>query len=335
MQSIIRAPEDHRAIVAGILLPANDSEIVSVTAWPAMERYKRQGDIRRATALKGWADLCRPAQWQLSMQAANDNGPTEEGWEQAAWAEPADEADEIAEVDRVMEIRPTVNETMAASMRVSVTRTRHRNGRWSASTVRHIQLDFKGSTVVAYHKDGKRFPAGTLLRGQKGAARKSRSAADIARYLSLPGEPFPPQWRTHDGGRYVEPTPLKKAARKHLESLGVDGSVPRERLPVPVTVYPTAIAKGAHWLGGVVGVKKQNQPKAAQINTGDIEAEMDRFGTAQRLRNGLDPTTLEILDCAIAPMTARAIGELFGKRGKYAERWALRAIDAALDKIAA
>lgn len=329
----LRTPEQHREFVAGLNLPANDSNITAVTAWPAMERYSRRGDISRASALKGWAELCQPAQWQMSLQAANDNTPTEDGWERAQWAERSEKTASV-ETDRIMEVRPTVMETMASTMRVSVTRVRRKSG-WSSSIVRHHQLEFKHGSVVAYYKDGKRFRAGTALRGEKGSARQIRSEASVARYLSLPGEPHIPQWRTHDGGRWVEPTERAAEARKQLENLGVDGGVPREKLPGTVTVCPTRIAKGAHWLGGVVAMKKQNQPRGAQVNIGDIEAEMDRYGVAQRLRDRLDPITIELLDCAISPMTAKAIGEQFGKRGKYAERWALRAIDEAIEKIAA
>lgn len=328
LTSTERAPADYRKLLAAIQLPANDSDIVSVTSWPALERYKRNGDENRAVALLTWAELCRPAKWQAGLQAANDNEPTEEGWEQAVWAEPADHGDELA-TDRRLEIRPTINELLLfACGRERPVWDEH--GRQSLGV-----MHFRQGKLSHWFVGEREYKPREKLRGAKGGQTRSRSASDIRRYLSLPSKPFPPQWLAYDGGRYIEPTPAKKAARAELVRLGVDGSVPRDRLPVPVNVRPTAIAKGAHWLGGVVGVNKQNQPRSAQINIGDIEAEMDRFGLAQRLRNRLDPITLEILDCAIAPMTARAIGEQFGKRGKYAERWAVKAIDAALDKIAA
>ena len=305
---------------------ANDNGTVAVHSWPSMFRYIKEGDTVKAQALHRWADLGRPAQWQTGIQAANDNA-TEAGWEKACWAEQIriDKLDR----ERLLEIRPTPNELMLLSA-----------GRRKPTFTRQVRatlgaLNFLNGRLTHWQVGDKRFTPRTLLRGLKGGRSAGRTAASIDRYLKTPGVPNIPQWQTHDGARTIEATPEKVAAREALAALGVDGSVPREMMPVPVTVGPTAPAKGAHWFGGVVGSNQGKQQRGAAINASEIEVEMDRFGEGQRLRNKLDPATVEILDCAASRMTARQIGEQFGKGGKYAERWAVKAIDAALEKIAA
>jgi hypothetical protein len=330
----IRSPEEHRKLVESFQIPANDSEIVPVVGWPTMARYKKNKDIFRAKALKNWADLCQPVKFKMSLQAANDNAPKEDGWDQAIWAESFENSTPI-EADRLMETRPTEMETMAALFRVSVTRSRSQDSKWSKPKFRHHQLEFRNGKIVAYYKDGRRWVARTAMRGEKGASLQGRKPANIMQYLDLAGTPHVPQWRTHDGARWVEPTKEAERARQQLQKLGVDGDVPTDKLPFPVTIIPAAIAKGAHWWGGTVAAKKTKQQPQAAVNVSELEAEMDRYGVGQKLRDSLDHDTREILDCAISPMTATEVGELFGKRGKYAERWAVKAIDEAVEKIAA
>lgn len=55
--------------------------------------------------------------------------------------------------------------------------------------------------------------------------------------------------------------------RALLQSLGVDGSVPFEVLPVPAVRGPTVIAKGAQFLGGISG----RSQRASRGTTGKSE----------------------------------------------------------------
>lgn len=310
-------------------VPANDNLKASTFAWPSMSRILKSGDLPKAKALARWAAMCRPISWPTGLQAANDNRPTDEGWEQTSWAEA--ETGDALDVERRREIRPTINEIMSAASRVSVTQTRRAPGQWSQPIRRTMQLEFRAGRMTAYFKDGSRYPVSDRLRGPRGRVKSRRSDADVRRYLSTSGVPHFPQWRTHDGGRYVEPNPAAANGRSVLESLGVSGDVRFEDLPFPARRLPTTIAKGSGWIGGVVG----STGKAKPPGWIDIWEEVERTSVAYHLRSRLLPDTVEILDCAVSPMAAREIGKRFGKTGKYAERWAVREIDRALETIAA
>ncbi|MEQ8600950.1 MAG: hypothetical protein RLP98_13590 [Devosia sp.] len=323
---------ERRAWLDTIKMPANDSDIQPVLAWPTMERMVSSGRIIDARKLAQWSDGNRPIAFPTAMQAANDNGPTYDGHEKAIWATPSDRADPM-DVDRVVELRPTINETMSAANRVSVTTTRHAKGKWSKPIRRLMQFQWLGAEMKAYFKDGRRWAVRQdKARGERGRTVQRASDSFARRYLSIGGVLFPPQWKTHDGGRWWEPTGRAAVARTELEQLGVDGSIPPDRLPIPTKAGGIAIAKGAHWLCGMIKPKGKT---GEQTRWTDIWDEIERTAAAVARRSAMLPDDAEVLDLATTRMSAREIGECFGRRGKSAERWAVRAIDRALEKLAA
>jgi hypothetical protein len=249
------------------------------------------------------------------------------------------------------EIRPTVNETLCSAFRVSVTRTRMAAGHWFEPVRRGYRRTARG-LVATFRGEAADFGQLHFLRGRleryaiangrtfrpRDGQRKPKGKAAVAdhvlRYLAMRGTPFPEQWRTHDGGREVEPTEQAAVARAVLHDLGVDGNVPfaqaRARASGLVERGPTTIARGARFLGGIT----RHRGRAAHTPN-SAETEIERAAAQFRARRQLDAADAAVLDLATSPMSARAIGEHFGRHGKYAERWAIRAIDAALARIAA
>jgi hypothetical protein len=305
-----------RAWLASLPMPKNDSDIAPVLGCPTLARLSKAGDSK-AAVLVHWSVLMRPLHEEMALCAANDNS--------------------ALSPESLLDIRPTVNELMAAAGRVCVRSTRSASRKWSQPTRHRHQL------VVGKHKGGRgavgqneivgwfdhkgiERRASVKLAAPKGSAGKSRSAADIARYLDRPGSPFPPQVLAFDGGREIERTYNAIASQAVLEQAIANTSV----LP-QVTKYPTVIAKGAHWVGGVVGSTR----RGGRLDAAAVEAELARGASARRLRSKMGDGTASILDMASTRMTASEIGREFGYTGKYAERWAVRAIDAALAKIAA
>lgn len=357
-----------RAWLSTLKLPDNDSDIDTVLAWPTMARLHHGGDTVAASALAMWTDATRPVAMPSSFSAANDNRPTEEGWERADWAErnPRDRL-RIGD-DRILDIEPSANVMFrsAGDDLPGLAATALRDARipkkgpryaavWSRllrlrgveptfekTTARLGGLTFLKGKLHRYTSHQKERAPRDSLRGAKGKAQAARSTASIWRYLNRTPIPALAGILTHHSyggeigntvvtdGRTYERIPSAAAASQELIAHGVDGSVQRERLPVPVSVCPAAIAVGSYWLGGVVRSTGQSTSGA---NAAAIEDEMARaiFATALRQRT----QQAALLDLATTRMTAGEIGAVFGYAGKYAERWAVREIDRALQQLAA
>lgn len=328
---------ERRSWIAGLKMQKNDSDIEPVLACPTLARLKKSGDKRAGTLLQ-WVDMMAPLHMSGQLSAANDNAPTEDGWERSLWAEPQDKGDKL-DADMLLEIRPTINELMSASGRVSVRSKRSFSGKWNALTRHTHQLvvgKHKGRSRTAvgldeivgwFDRNGIERRAGVSLAGPKGGSKQSRSAADIARYLDRPGSPFPRPWLAFDGGRQSERTETAIAAQAVLD----DAVANTLTMPNP-TRCPTAIAEGAHWIGGMVS---SSGGAGGSLDASAIESEIARTATARSVRAKLGAGTVAILDMAATRMTAIEIGREFGFDGKYAERWAIAAINMAIDKIAA
>ena len=328
---------ERREWLASLPIPKNDSDIDPVLGCPTLARLTNAGDTARAAALATWVARMRPQPMPMSLSAANDNQPTYDGWERAVWAEPGERKEEFSQ-EREFDIRPTVNELVAATGRVSVVKTRRANGTWSEPERRETQLvvgKHRGrsrravmpSEIVGWHdRNGVERRARVALGLPKGGGKKRRATQDVSRYLNRPGTPFPPQWLARGGGRYWE-----KTAQSKLAQIALNEAIANTETLPPITRCPTVIAKGAHWLGGVVG----RSGKAGGRDASSAEALMARAHDAVRLRRDLGAQRAKILDLATTRMSARQIGVEFGYSDKYAERWAVAAINEALDRVAA
>ena len=357
-----------RAWLASLKMPDNDSDIDTVLAWPTLARLHKAGDTAGAIALATWTDAMRPVAMPSSFSAANDNRPTEDGWERAVWAESNSRDKLRVGDDRILDIEPSANVMFrsAGDDLPGLAATALRNARIPKKGLRYAAvwsrllrlrgvgpafdqtmarlggLTFLRGKLHRYTSHEKERAPRDSLRGAKGGGQAGRSAASIWRHLKRTPHLTLAGILTHHSyggeignqivtdGRTYERTPSAIAASLDLVLHGVDGSVSRERLPVPVFVGPTAIAVGSYWLGGVVRSTGQSTSGA---NAAAIEDEMARaiFATALRQRT----QQAALLDLATTRMTAGEIGAAFGYSGKYAERWAIREIDRALQQLAA
>lgn len=121
-----------------------------------------------------------------------------------------------------------------------------------------------------------------------------------------PGKAFDIAGQLDRVGRYgVE------EGRALLRSFGIDGSVPFEDLPIPATKCPSAIAKGAQFIGGISG-------RSQTASTGTI-------GKVEELPP-LDQKTAMVLEEVAARGSLEKIGLKLGYRGGYADRAGKRAL---------
>ncbi|MDX2385089.1 hypothetical protein GOD60_13940 [Sinorhizobium medicae] len=226
----------------------------------------------------------------------------------AALPKPASNWRDDAE-DNAQEIRPTVGELLRAAS--DAFRSYFREG------IRHIGA---GLTVEA-DEDGERIALGSL---------KFRDGRLIEWAVTKKGFKLRPVDRVKAGGssnsshrspkRYLEtkpttPSPMQAAPlprnvsdrpvlppmldpqagveynRALLRSLGVDGSVPFDKLPMPATKCETAVAKGAGFLGGVsrpsgnssTGAQAWEAPEVRQGEVASIIEEVAARGTLKSI----------------------------------------------------
>lgn len=239
--------------------------------------------------------------------------------------------------DDYLEIRPTIGELVRAA-------TDQDSGAWLAPKV---ECDKEGNPYIQL--GALRFEYGALV--EYGRTRKGRKLEP--REMSRPRDTQPAA--TRDPSKYLAGTPARssplhaepyrrpistapaitpmydpqrdvEANRALLRKFGVDGSVPFDKLPifrdgVQATRCPPAIAKGAEFLGGVVGLSGTSSSGA--VNMGDLPPRQKG-------------EVLQIIEYIAAGATLKEIGERMGYRGGYTFRAAAEAIvDAARVLIAA
>lgn len=175
-------------------------------------------------------------------------------------------------IDSVQDIQPSIGELLNAATE-SKTEDGERN--WHKASVESHSSENGGSVV---HLGALRFRRGEMIefgRTKKGRKLQPRDrlvskddkvaspARNTKSYVALrPTTPSPlhaePLPRNMSGlpalAPMYDPQPGVEANRAVLRSFGVDGSVSFEDLPFPATMCPPAIAKGAEFLGGVVGL---------------------------------------------------------------------------------
>ncbi|RWA64403.1 hypothetical protein [Mesorhizobium sp.] len=100
-------------------------------------------------------------------------------------------------------------------------------------------------------------------------------------------------------------------ARSLIEKLGIDGSVPFERLPHAALRCPTVVAKGARFIGGI-----SSHCQTASVAT---------IGKAEEPAR-LDAHTEQVLGEVAARGTLESLGNALGYRGGYADRAGKKAL---------
>lgn len=164
-------------------------------------------------------------------------------------------------------------------------------------------------------------------RGPKGGTTPTRSDAAIWAYLKLAGavaspltaKPYsrPLSGEPAIGDIYV-PLPREEPnakdrygrfgvveGRELLQSPGVDGSVPFDRLPVAATRCPDCLVSGPRWVGGVKKPKPLGEISAAAGREPDFVRQVEALNYVDYLRNHLGRHAL-VLDMAITDATAQS-----------------------------
>lgn len=232
-------------------------------------------------------------------------------------------------VDNDQEIRPTVGELMRAS-------TDEDTGEALAQTTER-DTDGNPFTMLGSLK----FVRGELV--EYGQTKKGRKLEPRDRIASRTEEPS----KERNASRYIfhtggTPSPLQvlsyqrplstdcallpmydpqtgvEANRAILKAFGVDGSVPFDALPFPATRCPTVIAKGAEFLGGVVG-------SSGTSSSGALMWEAPEVMTGEAIR---------VIEEVAARGTLQSIGEIVcgnAEAGKEALLNAARILVAAND----
>ncbi len=332
--------------------PANDNKPApSVLAWPAFERLAYRGDYARLYALRHWKNMCFPGsevvaseEDGLAIATKTEIRPTEGellgavGWpiigrERWHWT---------GKEENVYEPRE-----------VASTRRKNKNG---GEDTQLGNLLFRDGKLIEWGRTSK----GTELRpvesprGPKGGTSPARPDAAIWAYLRLPGAVASPltaksyskplSSEPAIGDMYV-PLPREepsakdkhgrfgvKEGRELLQGLGVDGSVPFDRLPVPATRCPDGLVSGPQWVGGVKKPKPLGEISAAAGRNPEFMRKVEAFNYVEYLRHHLGRHAL-VLDMAITDATAKAVGIAMGQAPAYAEKRGPALIDAAIDAL--
>ncbi|TIL38541.1 hypothetical protein [Mesorhizobium sp.] len=228
---------------------------------------------------------------------------------------------DVDAVDNDQEIRPTVGELVRASM--------DDGGEWLAPTIDHDSdgnshirlgsLKFVRGELVEYGrtKKGRKLQPRDRVTSRTDEPSKNRNPT---LYVFRTGATTPsplhaePYQRPFSGEPALAPMydPQRgvEANRAILRGLGVDGSVSFEDLPFPATKCPTAIAKGAEFLGGVA-------QSSGTASSGAImwEAPEAKVGEARK-----------VIEEIASGATLKDIGERMGYDGVRVDRMAKAAI---------
>ncbi|MBO9124864.1 MULTISPECIES: hypothetical protein [unclassified Rhizobium] len=330
------APVATKPKVVKVRKAANDNKPAGdVLAWPALERLAYRGDKVRLRALRHWRDLSFPRDTVVEAD------------------------DQLYEPEVAIEIRPSEAELLGAVGRKVTGRERwDHTGEMantyddaeppevSYSTNRSGSLDARIGSLA--FRDGELRQWGVTAKGRPlqpderrrgvkgGQVKAGRREAEVWSYLALKGaisplhaEPYQKPCIAHPvDGHPVRSEVLE--ARKILEEMGVDGSVPFDRLPSSAVRCPDAIVPGPQWIGGV----KQPKPTASKPagREPDFVRHVETADYVDHLRHRLGDHA-KVLDLAITDTTALNIGLAMGLAQAYAAKRGAALIDSALDKL--
>ncbi|PCD66799.1 hypothetical protein [Rhizobium phaseoli] len=329
--------EQPKPTIAKVRQPANDNKPARpLLAWPTFERLAHRGDVVRAFALRHWRDLCFPREMEIPDQ--------EEQYEPECAIEIRPSEAELlgavgrkvtgrARWDHTGEMANTYDDEPAPLIRYTTTR----NGSLDASigdlTFRNGELKQWGTTAK-----GRALRPDERRRGEKGGSKAERSESGILSYLELTGaispftaEPYlKPLSAEPAVGDYFTPSPSAQKARKLLQDLGIDGSVPFEQLPFQASRCPVGHASGALYLGGI----KMPKPTASEPAGREPEfvRHVETADYVDRLRFKLGDHA-KVLDLAISNTVAAEIGIAMGLAPAYAAKRGAGLIDEAIDRL--
>ena len=211
-----------------------------------------------------------------------------------AEALPKPDANWFVEVEPTrQEIRPTIGELIKASkyqQQVAVT-----IGGRCYTTIGDLR--FLDGLLIEWGttKKGRKLRPADRVRPTGGHSKESRNPQ---RYLSLRG-----------AVRY-DPRPGVETARAVLQSLGVDGSVPANRISIAVKHCPPAVANGAAFLGGV------SSPSGNSSNGSTLWDAPEEILSDVRI----------VVEEVAARGTLKSIGIRLGHNETYADRAGKRAL---------
>ncbi|MDX0485286.1 hypothetical protein GOC76_13705 [Sinorhizobium medicae] len=334
------------------ITPANDNKSArEQLAWPALERLAYRGDYRRLFALRHWKNMVFPGS-EIETPEENNLDP-----ETTIEIRPS-EAELLAAVgwDVIDKERwHFTDEIVNVYERKDCTPT-HQKNRNDGIDTQLGDLLFRDGRLIEWGKTGK----GSSLRpverarGPKGGASPGRSDAPVWAYLKLRGavaSPLTakPYLKPLSGepaiGDFYAPLPREapsakdkhgrfgvKEGRAMLQELGVDGSIPFERLPLPATRCEDGLVSGPQWVGGVKRPKPTGEISAAAGREPEFVRQVEILDYVDHLRRHLGRHAL-VLDMAITDATAKEIGVAMGQGPAYAEKRGPSLIDAAIDAL--
>ncbi|MGO6835035.1 hypothetical protein ACCS87_02740 [Rhizobium ruizarguesonis] len=336
-----------------LVAPANDNKPARPRlAWPAFERLAHRGDYSRLFALRHWKNLNFPGseidvpeEGNYDPEVTIETRPSEGellssvGWkviDRERWYF-------TNEMVNIYEPKPSVE-----------TRLKNRNGGTDTSLG---ALLFRDGKLIQWGetRKGAALKPVERTRGVKGGADPSRSESAIWAYLKLNGavSPFtarpyvkpisaePAIHGCYDPLPRVEPNAKDRCgrfgaeeAREVLQRLGVDGSVPFDRLPVPATRCENGLIAGPQWVGGVKKPKPLGEISSSAGREPEFVRHVETMSYVDYLRRRLDQHAT-VLDLAITDASAKSIGMAMGQAPAYAEKRGPALIDAAIDVLIA
>lgn len=322
---------------------ANDNKPTpDVLAWPALERLAHRGDLVRVKGLQRWRDLRYPEE----IVTPDDDGQYEP--EVTIETRPS-ESELMAAVGRSVvdrerwehtgEMVNVYDDTAAPKTEFSIKQTGGRGAKRTSLEARIGSLTFTDGALKYWGvtAKGRKLKPVERRRGEKGGAVSGdRSESALWSYIRLKGA-VSPLAADHlhrpiliDQRESCEASPAAAEARKVLRALGVDGSVPFEKLPAPATRVPDAIVLGPQWVGGV----KQPKPTASKPAGREFNAcrsiETENFVDHLVKKLGRH---VEVLDLAIGKANSTSIGVAMGLAPAYAEKRGVTLIEAAIDAL--
>jgi len=303
------SPAQHRSRVAAIVNDRADP----VLSWPTLSRLQKAGKMDAVATLLSWRDLTQPP----TLGAANDNhihAETADG----VHVERFEDATESMGLDGDWEVRPSVPAMLHAAAdigpfsipsRVTVT-TKRTSAGWTAPK-RSLRADNRLCWAPWPQHEYAFF--GRLLFGPDGRARLALIGV-VERYRDG-------SWKRPDGRWNITSRPTETWRRNR--------SAPKEQ-PQPAPYYldrKVPVLKGAEFIA--LAAKSVGAP----ANDNDAHGDAIRLIECATLRRDLGREDAELLDLAASPMTATQIGQHFGRSPEYARRWAVAAVDAALERL--
>jgi hypothetical protein len=222
-------------------------------------------------------------------------------------------------VDGGLEMRPTIGEIVRAAstgdevdgIPVWLDPSIEKDGD-GHTFIRIGSLKFDGNELVEYgrtRKDRKLEPRERMSARATAGGGERNAAGYVALRGAVPSplhaEPYQRPISTESAlVPMYDPQRGVEANRALLRKLGVDGSVPFDRLPFPATKCPTAIAPGAEFMGGVVGLSGNSSSGAILWESRDVPKGEVR----------------SVVEAVASGAALKDIGERMGYGGGYADR---------------